>query len=99
MPSTAKPRWLSPRLSGTIQATPRSWATASALDEDLREAFMALLLDSCAAAGSALLFVSHDARLAQRFARVVDLPAINLASTEPDLPSGGPQDPADEGPA
>ena len=31
--------------------------------------------------------------------RVVDLPAINLASTEPDLPSGGPQDPADEGPA
>ena len=52
----------------------------SALDEALREAFMALLLDSCAAAGSALLFVSHDARLAQRFARVVDLPAINNAA-------------------
>jgi putative ABC transport system ATP-binding protein len=51
----------------------------SALDEDLREAFMALLLDSCRAAGSALLFVSHDARLAQRFDRLVDLPAINLA--------------------
>jgi putative ABC transport system ATP-binding protein len=51
----------------------------SALDEDLREAFMALLLDSCSAAGSALLFVSHDARLAERFHRVVDLPAINLA--------------------
>jgi len=51
----------------------------SALDEDLREAFMALLLDSCAAAGSALLFVSHDARLAERFHRVADLPAINGA--------------------
>jgi putative ABC transport system ATP-binding protein len=37
----------------------------SALDEALREAFMALLLDSSArAAGSALLFVSHDERLA-----------------------------------
>ena len=52
----------------------------SALDEALREAFMALLLDSCAAAGSALLFVSHDARLAQRFARMVDLPAITHAA-------------------
>ena len=52
----------------------------SALDEPLREAFMALLLQSCADAGSALLFVSHDARLAERFARVVDLPAINHAA-------------------
>ena len=52
----------------------------SALDEPLREAFMALLLESCAVAGSALLFVSHDARLATRFARVVDLPAINRAA-------------------
>jgi putative ABC transport system ATP-binding protein len=54
----------------------------SALDEGLREAFMALLLDSCTATGSALLFVSHDARLAGRFHRVVDLPAINLAARE-----------------
>jgi putative ABC transport system ATP-binding protein len=52
----------------------------SALDEPLREAFMALLLQSCAEAGSALLFVSHDARLAGRFARVVDLPTINRAA-------------------
>ena len=52
----------------------------SALDEPLREAFMALLLQSCAESGSALLFVSHDARLAERFARVVDLPAINRAA-------------------
>ena len=54
----------------------------SALDEPLREAFMALLLHSCAAAGSALLFVSHDARLAGRFARVIDLPAINRAAVD-----------------
>ena len=51
----------------------------SALDEALREAFMALLLARCAAAGSALLFVSHDLRLAGAFSRVVDLPAINQA--------------------
>ena len=54
----------------------------SALDEDLRESFMALLLGACAEAGSALLFVSHDRRLAERFGRVVDLPAINLALAE-----------------
>ncbi|MCB1997944.1 MAG: ABC transporter ATP-binding protein [Rhodoferax sp.] len=42
----------------------------SALDEDARDAFMALLLQCCAEAGSALVFVSHDARLAERFARV-----------------------------
>ncbi|OYU92454.1 MAG: methionine ABC transporter ATP-binding protein, partial [Burkholderiales bacterium PBB5] len=51
----------------------------SALDEDLRESFMALLLGACAQAGSALLFVSHDRRLAERFGRVVDLPQLNLA--------------------
>ena len=58
----------------------------SALDEDLREAFMDLLLDRCAEAGAALLFVSHDARLAPRFARVLDLPTLNRAArpaTEP----------------
>ena len=51
----------------------------SALDEALREAFMALLLARCQAAGSALLFVSHDLRLAGSFHRVIDLPAINQA--------------------
>ncbi len=51
----------------------------SALDEDLREAFMDLLLGACAEAGSALVFVSHDARLAGRFERVVDLPRVNRA--------------------
>ena len=52
----------------------------SALDEDLRQSFMALLLQSCTQAGSALLFVSHDLRLAEHFGRVIDLPAINQAT-------------------
>jgi len=49
----------------------------SALDEELRTSFMDLLLRACAAAGSALVFVSHDARLADLFTRHVDLPALN----------------------
>ena len=51
----------------------------SALDEDRRVAFMELLGQQCALAGSALLFVTHDARLAEHFDRVVDLPALNQA--------------------
>jgi putative ABC transport system ATP-binding protein len=45
----------------------------SALDEELRDAFMRVLVDDCAEAGSALLFVSHDPRLAAGFQRVVDI--------------------------
>ncbi|MBA3598855.1 MAG: ABC transporter ATP-binding protein, partial [Methylibium sp.] len=52
----------------------------SALDEALRESFMRLLLGACADAGSALLFVSHDARLAPQFDRQVDLPTLNRAT-------------------
>ncbi len=48
----------------------------SALDEDLREAFMQLLLDCCTQAGSALVFVSHDSRLAAHFDRHLDLAAV-----------------------
>lgn len=57
----------------------------SALDEPLRDAFMDLLLQACAEAGSTLLFVSHDARLAARFARRVDLAVLNrsFAAGEP----------------
>ncbi len=51
----------------------------SALDEALRESFMSLLLQTCAEAGSALLFVSHDARLASHFHRQIDLTSINEA--------------------
>ena len=50
----------------------------SALDEDARDAFMALLLQCCAEAGSALVFVSHDARLAERFVRVERLASDGL---------------------
>ncbi len=52
----------------------------SALDETRRDAFMGLLVQVCAEAGSALLFVSHDARLAVHFSRVIDLQAINRAA-------------------
>ena len=54
----------------------------SALDEAVRESFMRVLLEACGDARSALVFVSHDARLAQRFERQVDLPSLNRASPE-----------------
>ncbi len=53
----------------------------SALDAALRDGFMDLLLGQCRAAGSTLVFVSHDERLATRFDRQVSLPAINRAAT------------------
>ncbi len=49
----------------------------SALDSDRRQAFIELLFSQVAAAGSALLFVSHDPELARDFDREVSLPAIN----------------------
>jgi putative ABC transport system ATP-binding protein len=52
----------------------------SALDEERRDAFMELLLTRCAEASSALVFVSHDARLARHFERVIELPAVNRAA-------------------
>jgi putative ABC transport system ATP-binding protein len=51
----------------------------SALDGPLRDDFMALLLGECAAAGSTLVFVSHDERLAARFDERLSLPALNKA--------------------
>ena len=51
----------------------------SALDEDRREAFLDVLLAACAASGSALVFVSHDQRIAPRFGRHILLPDINWA--------------------
>jgi putative ABC transport system ATP-binding protein len=52
----------------------------SALDAARRDDFMALLLDACTAAGSTLVFVSHDERLAVRFDQRLDLPALNRAA-------------------
>lgn len=54
----------------------------SALDEDRRERFLDLLLGACASAGGALVFVSHDRRIAGRFTRQVSLPAINRVARE-----------------
>ncbi|MFT3803884.1 MAG: ABC transporter ATP-binding protein [Burkholderiaceae bacterium] len=56
----------------------------SALDEDRREAFLDLLLSACAAAGTAVVLVSHDRRIAGRFARQVSLPANNRAAQAPE---------------
>ncbi|WP_068635886.1 ABC transporter ATP-binding protein [Thauera butanivorans] len=52
----------------------------SALDADRQQAFVDLLLGECAASGAALLFVSHDLRLAAHFDRVLDLAQINHAT-------------------
>ncbi len=52
----------------------------SALDETLRDSFVSMLRRACEDAGSALIFVSHDARLASRFGRCIDLPSVNLAN-------------------
>jgi putative ABC transport system ATP-binding protein len=51
----------------------------SALDARLRESFMALLLGECREAGSTLVFVSHDERLAERFDERLSLPTLNRA--------------------
>lgn len=51
----------------------------SALDAALREPFMALLLGQCRTAGSTLVFVSHDERLAERFDAHLSLAAVNRA--------------------
>lgn len=52
----------------------------SALDADRRDRFLELLFASCEEAGSALVFVSHDLSLAPRFARTVELGALNRAA-------------------
>lgn len=54
----------------------------SALDAARRDDFMAVLLGECRAAGSTLVFVSHDERLAARFDRTLSLPALNHALAE-----------------
>jgi putative ABC transport system ATP-binding protein len=52
----------------------------SALDAALRDDFMALLMGACASAGSTLIFVSHDERLAAHFDERLSLPALNQAA-------------------
>lgn len=52
----------------------------SALDSDAREAFLRLLFEECQAAGSGLLFVSHDQSLAPLFDRAESLLDLNRAA-------------------
>ncbi|WP_397377000.1 ABC transporter ATP-binding protein [Pseudomonas sp.] len=52
----------------------------SALDADAREAFLELLFAECRAAGSSLLFVSHDQSLAHLFDRSLSLAELNKAT-------------------
>ena len=52
----------------------------SALDADSREAFLELLFAECRAAGSSLLFVSHDQSLAPLFDRSLSLAELNRAA-------------------
>ena len=53
----------------------------SALDAPQRDGFMDVLLGECRSAGSTLVFVSHDERLAARFDAQVSLASINHAAT------------------
>lgn len=52
----------------------------SALDADARQGFLDLLIGECRAAGSAIVFVSHDQGLATHFDRRVSLGELNTAS-------------------
>lgn len=53
----------------------------SSLDFDHRERFLELLFECCTAAGSTLLFVSHDRSLMHLFDRQLSLPEINKAGS------------------
>ena len=54
----------------------------SALDAERQVAFLDLLSRECVEAGSTLIFVSHDRRLAAGFSREIALPSINRSLSE-----------------
>jgi len=56
----------------------------SALDAEARQSFLRLLMQECAAAGTTLVFVSHDATLGPLFDRRLSLPDINRAGARPE---------------
>lgn len=56
----------------------------SALDADRQQSFLDLLQAECRSAGSTLIFVSHDQRLATRFEESISLPGINQATPAED---------------
>lgn len=51
----------------------------SSLDAERQEDFLSLLLQECATSGAAVLFVSHDRRLATHFDRTLALADMNRA--------------------
>jgi putative ABC transport system ATP-binding protein len=63
-------------LIGTPQLVIADEPTSS-LDYDHRERFVELLFENCRAAGSTLIFVSHDRTLMPLFGRSVSLPEVN----------------------
>jgi putative ABC transport system ATP-binding protein len=61
----------------------------SALDSDRRRVFLELLFTECEAAGTTLIFVSHDPSLETLFDRTLRLPELNAAArnhAEPPMP-------------
>jgi len=54
----------------------------SSLDEDVRQSFLDLLFQEVEVTNATVLFVSHDARLASSFTRVVALRDINRAGAQ-----------------
>ncbi len=58
----------------------------SALDSDARDVFLSLLMSECAAAGSALLFVSHDTALGGLFDRQLSIAEVNRAQPHVEEP-------------
>jgi putative ABC transport system ATP-binding protein len=66
-------------LIGTPQLVIADEPTSS-LDYDHRERFVELLFENCRAAGSTLIFVSHDRTLMPLFGRSVSLPEVNRVS-------------------
>ncbi|XCN74696.1 MAG: ABC transporter ATP-binding protein [Candidatus Electrothrix aestuarii] len=61
----------------------------SSLDSDHREAFIRLLFEECALAGTTLIFVSHDTSLAGLFHRTVKLQELNKAAAGRENLQGG----------
>ncbi|MBF0220155.1 MAG: ABC transporter ATP-binding protein [Gammaproteobacteria bacterium] len=61
----------------------------SSLDADRRGAFIQLLVNECATAGSTLLFVSHDSSLESAFDRTITLCQLNRAASRKQLASIG----------
>lgn len=55
----------------------------SALDTESRNDFLKLLFSEAEQQGSTILFVSHDPYIAEKFPRVLDLHALNQASSKP----------------